>query len=152
MYIYIYIVYANLPRNAIIRVPHPIYTLYIYMVIYIYICSEFIHWALWETLMRSEYFCSFTTPQAFWKSSAPGPLSTLVKSVVLYSLTRATLMSPGKNETRVCGYVYTSRLAGRFMLNWEYTGICCYLTSISLHLPILSIWFLHFIRFSLLSI
>ena len=27
-------------------------------------------------------------------------------SVVLYSLTRATLMSPGKDETRVCGYIY----------------------------------------------
>ena len=26
--------------------------------------------------------------------------------VVLYSLTRATLMSPGKDETRVCGYIY----------------------------------------------
>ena len=50
-------------------------------------------------------FCSFTTPQAFWQSSAPGALSTLVTSVVLYSLTRATLMSPGKDETRVCGYI-----------------------------------------------
>ena len=56
--------------------------------------------------MRTEYFCSFTTPQAFWQSSAPGVLSTLVTSVVLYSLTRATLMSPGKDETRVCGYIY----------------------------------------------
>ena len=34
-------------------------------------------------------FCSFTTPQVFWQSSAPGALSTLVTSVVLYSLTRA---------------------------------------------------------------
>ena len=42
---------------------------------------------------------------AFWQSSAPGALSTLVKSVVLYSLTSATLMSPGKDETRVCGYM-----------------------------------------------
>ena len=51
------------------------------------------------------FFCSFTTPQAFWQSSSPGALSTLVTSVVLYSLTRATLMSPGKDETRVCGYI-----------------------------------------------
>ena len=51
-------------------------------------------------------FCSFTTPQAFWQSSAPGALRTLVTSVVLYSLTRATLMSPGKDETRACGYIY----------------------------------------------
>ena len=29
------------------------------------------------------FFCSFTTPQAFWQSSAPGALSTLVTSVVL---------------------------------------------------------------------
>ena len=54
--------------------------------------------------MRTEYFCLFTTPQAFWQSSAPGALSTLVTSVVLYSLTRASSMSPGKDETRVCGY------------------------------------------------
>ena len=37
--------------------------------------------------------------------TAPGASSTLVISVVLYSLTRATLMSPGKEETRVCGYI-----------------------------------------------
>ena len=36
-----------------------------------------------------------------------GALSTLVTSVVLCSLTRATLMSPGQDETRVCGYIYT---------------------------------------------
>ena len=29
---------------------------YIYIYIYIYIRSEFIHWALWRTLMRTEYF------------------------------------------------------------------------------------------------
>ena len=57
------------------------------------------HW--WE----QNIFRSFTTPQAFWKSSAPGALSTLVTSVVLYSLTRATLMSPEKFETLVCGYI-----------------------------------------------
>ena len=39
----------------------------------------------------------------------------------------------------VCVSIYTSRLAGRYMFSWEYTGICCYLTFISLHLPILSI-------------
>ena len=33
-------------------------------------------------------------------------LSSLVTSVVLYSLNQATLMSPGKDETRVCGYIY----------------------------------------------
>ena len=33
-------------------------------------------------------------------------LSTLVTSVVLCSLTPATLMSPRKDETRVCGYIY----------------------------------------------
>ena len=26
--------------------------------------------------------------------------------IYVYSLTRATLMSPGKDKTRVCGYVY----------------------------------------------
>ena len=55
-------------------------------------------------MMRTKYFfvCS---PQVFWLSPAPGVLSTLVRSVVLYSLTRATLMSPGQGETRVCGYI-----------------------------------------------
>ena len=72
---------------------------------YIYALNLFIehsgeHW--WEQYI----FCSFTTPQAFWQSSAPGALSTLVTIVVLYSLTRATLISPGKDETRVCGYIY----------------------------------------------
>ena len=37
--------------------------------------------------------------------TAPGALSTLVTSVVLYSLTRATLKSRRKDETRVCGYI-----------------------------------------------
>ena len=40
--------------------------------------------------------------------SAPGALSTAVTSVLLYSLTRATSMSPGKDETRVCRYIYLS--------------------------------------------
>ena len=69
-----------------------------------YICSEFIHWALWEYRWEQNIFCSFTTPQVFWQRSAPGDLSTLVTSVVLYWLTWATLMSPGKDVTRVCGY------------------------------------------------
>ena len=78
MYIYInrlYIIYT--------------YILYIYIYIILYIHRLYIH----------------ISPQAFWQSSAPGALSTLVTSVVLYSLTRATLMSPGKDETRVCGYI-----------------------------------------------
>ena len=47
----------------------------------------------------------FRSPEAFWQSWAPGALSTLVTSDVHYSLTRATLMSPGKDETHVCGYI-----------------------------------------------
>ena len=57
------------------------------------------HW--WEENM----FCSTTTHQAFWKSSAPGSLSTLVTSAVLNSLTRATLTSLANDETRVYGYI-----------------------------------------------
>ena len=62
--------------------------------------------------MRTECFFSFTTSQAFWQSSAPGALSFLVTLVVLYSLTRATLMSSRKEETRVnmcVMYVYIYR-------------------------------------------
>ena len=41
----------------------------------------------------------------------------------------------------VCIYIciYMFHLAGRYMFHWKYTGICCYLRCISLHLPILSI-------------
>ena len=56
---------------------------------------------------------------AFWLSSAPGVLSTLVTSVVLYSLTRATLMNPGQIETRVCGYMYMLYIL--YMLYY----VCC---------------------------
>ena len=45
------------------------------------------------------------SPQAFWQSSVSGALRTLLTLAVLYSLTRATLMSPGKDETRVFGYI-----------------------------------------------
>ena len=65
------------------------------------ISSEFIHWALWRTLMKTNFF--FCSPQAFWLSSAPGTFSTLVTSVVLYLVTRATLVGPGQDKTHVCG-------------------------------------------------
>ena len=56
--------------------------------------------------MRTKYFF-VRSPQAFWLSSAPGVLCTLVTSVVLCSLTQATLMSPAQDETRACGYVHS---------------------------------------------
>ena len=53
-----------------------------------------------------------------WQSSAPGALSTLMTSVVLYSLTRATLMSPEKDERRVCGFICREeREEGVYMQN-----------------------------------
>ena len=51
--------------------------------------------------MRTKYFLSVHTPQAFWQSLAPRALNTLVTSVVLYWLTRATPTSSGKDETRI---------------------------------------------------
>ena len=57
-----------------------------------------------EQWWEQNIFGSFTTTQAFRQSSAPGALSTLVTSVVLYSLTRAALIRPGKDKTCVCGY------------------------------------------------
>ena len=91
IYIYIYI-YISLYIH-----------IYFYIYIYIYALNLFVehsgeHWWEWNI------FCLLTTPQAFWQSSALGALGTLVTSVVLYSLTRATLTSLGKDETRVCGY------------------------------------------------
>ena len=64
----------------------------------LFIEHTLLHWR------QKNMFCLLTTPQSFWKSSAPGALSTLVTSAVLYSLIWATLMSPGKDETRICGY------------------------------------------------
>ena len=55
--------------------------------------------------MRTEYFFFVHHTTSILAKLIPGALSTLVASVVLYSLTRATMMSPGKNETRVCGYI-----------------------------------------------
>ena len=54
--------------------------------------------------MRTKHFF-VRSPQAFWLSLAPGVLSTLTTLVVLYWLTRATLMSPGQDETPVCGFL-----------------------------------------------
>ena len=56
------------------------------------------HW--WE----HNIFCSITIPQTVCQSLAPGALSTLVTSVVLYTLNEATPMSPGKDKTRVCAH------------------------------------------------
>ena len=82
--------------------------------IWIYALNLFIehsgeHW--W----KQNIFCPFTTPQAFWQSPAPGALSTLLTLVVLYSLTRAKLMSPGKDKTRVCIYVRFLRFLRRLL-------------------------------------
>ena len=55
--------------------------------------------------MRIKYIFCLLTTSILAKLSNCG-LSTLVTSVVLYSLTRATLMSPGQDETRVCVCVY----------------------------------------------
>ena len=59
-------------------------------------CGE--HW--WQ----ENIFRSFTRPQAFYQSSAPAVLSTLVSSVVLYLLIQATLIIPGNDETQVCAH------------------------------------------------
>ena len=87
------------------------------------------------------FFCSFTTPQAFWQSSAPGALSTLVTSVVLYSLTRATLMSPGKDGTRVCGCIYIYIYIYMYILYFFFTNICMPLRNL-----LRCIWIKYFTR------
>ena len=85
------------------------------------------HW--WEQNFFFFFFsweqniCSLTTPQVFWQSSAPGALSTLVTSVILYSLTRAWPMSPGKDGTRFCGYIYLYI----YVYIYIYIYICIYI-------------------------
>ena len=59
--------------------------------------------------MRTEYFLlvhhttSILAKLSTWCFEHSGDIS---YSLLLYSLTRATLMSPGKDETRVCVYIY----------------------------------------------
>ena len=44
--------------------------------------------------------------------------------IVLYSLTRATLMSPGKDETRACGYIYIYIYIFQFSLKLIVSNFC----------------------------
>ena len=63
-----------------------------------------------------------------------------VTSVVLYSLTQATLMSPGKDETRVCGYIRSEFIhwaLWRTLMRTKYFLFVHHTTSI---LPKLSTW------------
>ena len=66
-----------------------------------------------ENTDRKYIFCSFTTPQTFWQSSAPGALS--------------TLMSPGKDETHVCGYIYIYVYIYIYIYMYIYIYICIYI-------------------------
>ena len=91
-----------------------------------YVRSEYIHWALWRTLIRTKYFFALS-PQAFWLSSEPGVLSTLVTSVVFYLLTRAPLMRPGQDEMRVCEYVRSEFIHSalwRTLIRTKYFFVC----------------------------
>ena len=88
------------------------------------------HW--WE----QNIFCLFTTPLTFWQSSAPGALSTLM-TVVHYSLTWATLMSPGKDETCVCGCIRSEFIhcpLWRTLMRTEYFLFIHHTTSIFVRL------------------
>ena len=76
----------------------------------------------------------------FWQSSAPGALSALVTSVVLYWLTQDTLMSPGNDETRVCECIsseFIHRALWRTLMRTEYFLFVYHTTSI---LAKLSTW------------
>ena len=88
--------------------------------LWIYALSFFIEPSI-EDWWEENIFCSFTTPQTFWQSSAPGTLSTLVASVFLYSLTRATLMSPGNDEIYI--YIYAVCIYKRYIYNKRYIYI-----------------------------
>ena len=71
--------------------------------IYGYARSKFFLSALWRTLTRRN-FMFVHSPQTIWQGTAPC-LEHSGTSVVLCSLTRAPLMSPGKGKIRVCGYI-----------------------------------------------
>ena len=83
--------------------------------------------------MRTKYFLLVHTPQAFWQSSAPRALSTLVTSVVLYWLTRATPASSGKDETRI--YIYKIINIAYINIKILYINIYIYKYSHPLHCP-----------------
>ena len=61
-------------------------------------------------------------------------LSTLVTSVVLYSLTPATLMSPRKDETRVCGYIYIYIYICGYIYIYTYNYIYLYLYNMNMNI------------------
>ena len=94
LYIYIYIIYIYIYYIYILYI-YIIYILYIYVIIYIlyiyYIYMDISALNLFiehsgECWWEQKFFVR--SPQAFWESSAPVVLSTLVTSVVLYLLTR----------------------------------------------------------------
>ena len=80
--------------------------MYIYMIyVYIYNMHIYTHTYIYKYTLTYIYIYIYII-YIYMQSSALGALSSLVISVVLYLLTRATLMSPRKDETRVCGYIY----------------------------------------------
>ena len=62
------------------------------------LCYVYIYIYFWYIII---YSCIYVL-----LSSAPGALNTLVKSVIHCLVTRATPMSPGMDETHVCGCIY----------------------------------------------
>ena len=85
--------------------------MYIYIYIYIYIHNTYIYihihtYTLWRTLMRTEYFLfvhhstSVLAKLSTWCFEHSGDIncSLLVNP--------SDTMSPGKDETRVCRYIY----------------------------------------------
>ena len=62
----------------------------------------------------------------FWQSSASGALSTLVTSVVLYSLTRATLTSPGYTGMCQCICIYGCLSIKGQKQEFSAIGKCCF--------------------------
>ena len=113
-----------------------------FITLFLFLILLFLFWLIHTFVSLSlSLSLSFTTPQAFWRISAAGALSTPVTSVVLYSLTRATLMSPGKDETRVCrlrvclsaegakkvSWPWLSQLGGWGSLNMTSTGKFVYM-------------------------
>ena len=92
--------------------------------------SELSHWALWRTMMRSEYFFFVDTRQEFWQSSAPRVFSALVTSISC-----SLLVNPDSNDSswegrNTCLWIYLLNLSIEISEEywWEQNIFCSFTT------------------------
>ena len=115
IYIYIYIyMYICMYIQNIYKYTH-VY-IYIYIYIYIYVSYKYIYiniWYIYVNIYRDIYLMDIYTSMSisiyiYLSIYLYVYIYTIWALIVFYSLTRATLMSPGQDEIRVCPVGVTS--------------------------------------------